>query len=52
MEDLFEANSEEGKRHIQYVQEVLRDHGFRVNQFTAEENMKDRMQLVDSFNRG
>lgn len=49
---LFEANSEEGKRHIQYVQEVLRDHGFRVNQFTAEENMKDRMQLVDSFNRG
>lgn len=49
---LFENNIEEGKRHIQFVQEVLRELGFRVNQFTAEENMKERMQLVSSFNRG
>lgn len=48
---LFENNIEEGKRHIQFVQEVLRELGFRVNQFTAEENMKERMQLVSSFNR-
>lgn len=49
---LFENDLEEGKRHIQFVQEVLRELKFRVNQFTAEENMKERMQLVSSFNRG
>lgn len=49
---LFENDSENGKRHIQYVQDVLRNDGFKVNQFTAEENMKERMQLVNSFNRG
>jgi superfamily II DNA or RNA helicase len=26
--------------------------GYKVNQFTAEENIKDRMQIVDSFNKG
>ena len=49
---LFEGNAEEGKRHIQFVQEILKKQGYRVNQFTAEENMKERMQLVNSFNRG
>lgn len=49
---LFENNVEDGKRHIQFMQEVLRELGYRVNQFTAEENMKERMQLVNSFNRG
>lgn len=49
---LFEGNDEEGRRHIQFVQDILKEQGYRVNQFTAEENMKERMQLVDSFNRG
>lgn len=49
---LFEDNQEEGKRHIQYIKEILDQKGFKVSQFTAEENMKDRMQRVDAFNRG
>ena len=49
---LFNGNMEEGKRHIQFVQDILKDMGYKVNQFTAEENMKERMQLVNSFNRG
>lgn len=49
---LFENNVQEGKRHIQFVQDILREIGFSVNQFTAEESMKERMQLVNSFNRG
>lgn len=49
---LFEGNDEEGRRHIQFVQDILKEQGYRVNQFTAEENMKERMQLVNSFNRG
>lgn len=49
---LFEENDEEGRRHIQFVQDILKEQGYRVNQFTAEENMKERMQLVNSFNRG
>lgn len=49
---LFEGNDEEGRRHIQFVQDIIKEQGYRVNQFTAEENMKERMQLVNSFNRG
>lgn len=49
---LFENNQLEGIRHIQYVKEVLNDMGYKVNQFTAEENMKERMQMVNAFNRG
>ncbi len=49
---LFENNVPEGRRHIQFVQDVLREMGYSVNQFTAEENMNERMQLVNSFNRG
>lgn len=39
-------------RHIQFVKQVLTDHSFRVSQFTATENMDERMRLVHSFNRG
>jgi superfamily II DNA or RNA helicase len=49
---LFDGNADEGKKYIQYVQEILKDRGLKVNQFTAEENMKERMQLVNSFNKG
>jgi superfamily II DNA or RNA helicase len=49
---LFEENKGEEIRHIQYVKEVLSDMGYKVSQFTAEESMKERMQLVNSFNIG
>ncbi len=49
---LFEGKVDEGKRHIQYIKEQLDQKGFKVSQFTAEEDMKDRMQRVDAFNRG
>ena len=39
-------------RHIQFVKQVLTDHDFRVSQFTAKENMDERMKLVHAFNRG
>lgn len=49
---LFEEERGEEVRHIQYVKDVLSNLGYRVNQFTAEENIKDRMQIVNSFNKG
>ena len=49
---LYDENGYEGIRHIQYVKEVLSDAGYRVSQFTADENIKERMQLVKSFNKG
>ena len=49
---LFDESTGEELRHIQSVKKVLSDSGFRVSQFTARENMADRMQLVESFNKG
>jgi len=49
---LFDNNSGEELRHIQVIKRVLSDHGFKSSQFTAKENMVDRMDLVDSFNKG
>ena len=49
---LFDQNSGEELRHIQSVKRVLTAHGFKSSQFTASENMADRMELVDAFNKG
>ncbi len=48
---LFDDRGEE-LRHIQQVKRVLTAHGFKSSQFTASENMADRMELVDAFNKG
>lgn len=48
----FDNDSGEEIRHIQSVKRVLTSHGFKSSQFTAQENMNDRMQLVDAFNKG
>lgn len=47
-----DPESGEELRHIQSVKRVLSDHGYKSSQFTAKENMYERMQLVDSFNKG
>lgn len=39
-------------RHIQFVKRKLADLGFKSSQFTASENMVERMDLVESFNEG
>ncbi len=49
---LYEENTGEEIRHIQYIKERLSNMGYKVSQFTAEENMKERMQLVTAFNKG
>lgn len=49
---LFDHNAGEELRHIQSVKRVLTKHGFKSSQFTATENMADRMELVDAFNKG
>lgn len=49
---LFDQNSGEELRHIQSVKRVLTAHGYKSSQFTASENMADRMELVDAFNKG
>lgn len=49
---LFDQNSGEELRHIQSIKRVLTAHGFKSSQFTASENMTDRMELVDAFNKG
>lgn len=49
---LFDYDSGEELRHIQSVKKVLSEHDYKASQFTAQENMQDRMELVDSFNKG
>ena len=49
---LFDSNSGEEIRHIQYVKEILYELGYKSSQFTAQEDMKTRMQLVEAFNKG
>lgn len=48
---LFDADSGKELRHIQAIKRVLTAHGFKASQFTATENMSDRMELVDAFNK-
>ena len=49
---MFDGDTGEEIRHIQSVKKTLSDAGFRVSQFTAKENMADRMKLVEAFNKG
>ena len=49
---LFDNNTGEEIRHIQSIKRVLTNHGVKSSQFTASENMHDRMELVDAFNKG
>lgn len=39
-------------RHIRHVKRVLNDLDYKASQFTAQENMTERMELVDAFNKG
>ena len=48
---LFDNQAGEEIRHIQSIKRVLTAHGFKSSQFTATENMADRMELVDAFNK-
>lgn len=48
---LFDTDSGKELRHIQSIKRVLSAHGFKSSQFTATENMADRMELVDAFNK-
>ncbi len=48
---LFDEQTGEELRHIQSIKRVLNKHGFKASQFTAKENMADRMELVDAFNK-
>lgn len=48
---LFDSDSGKELRHIQAIKRVLTAHGFKASQFTATENMADRMELVDAFNK-
>jgi superfamily II DNA or RNA helicase len=49
---LFDNNTTEEIRHIRFVKGVLDEHGYKPSQFTAKENMQERMDLVDQFNKG
>lgn len=45
-------NTGEEIRHIRQVKRVLNDMDYKASQFTAQENMTERMELVDAFNKG
>ena len=49
---LFDDSTGEELRHIQAIKRVLSEYDYKASQFTATENMQERMQLVDSFNKG
>lgn len=49
---LFDYESGEELKHIKSVKKVLDGHGYKPSQFTATENIQERMSLVDSFNKG
>lgn len=48
---LYDDSGEE-IRHIRQVKRVLNDLDYKASQFTAQENMTERMELVDAFNKG
>lgn len=48
---LYDDTGEE-IRHIRQVKRVLNDMDYKASQFTAQENMTERMELVDAFNKG
>ncbi len=49
---LFDSSTGEELRHIQSIKRKLSEHEYKSSQFTAQENMNDRMDLVDAFNKG
>ena len=49
---LYDSNSGEELRHIQSIKRILSRHEYKPSQFTAKENMLERMQLVSAFNKG
>lgn len=49
---LFDNSTSEEIRHIRFVKDVLCKHGYKPTQFTAKENMQERIELVDQFNKG
>lgn len=48
---LYDESGEE-IRHIRHVKRTLNDMDYKASQFTASENMIERMELVDAFNKG
>ena len=48
---VYDNNNDE-IRHIQFVKRRLADLGYKASQFTASENMTERMDLVEAFNEG
>ena len=49
---MYDDSTGEELRHIQSIKRVLSEFDYKASQFTATENMQERMQLVDSFNKG
>ncbi len=49
---LFDSDANEEIRHISFVKNKLDEHGYKPSQFTAKENMQERMALVSEFNDG
>lgn len=49
---LFDDSTSEEIRHIRFIKGILDNHGYKPSQFTAKENMQERMDLVDQFNKG
>ena len=45
-------DDEDGLKYINYVKTILNRHGYKTSQFTASENMKERMELVQMFDEG
>ena len=45
-------NAGDQKRHITYVLDEMNKLGYKPSKFTAEENMQDRLSLIDNFNKG
>ena len=49
---LFDKDLKEELRHIQKIKRVIDSFGLKTSQFTAQENMRERMPRVDAFNKG
>lgn len=49
---LYDENKQEIRRHIDTVKSKLNQMNYRASQFTARENIKERMSRINSFNNG
>ena len=49
---LFDEDTNKEINHVRHISDVLTEKNYHASRFTAQESMKERMALIDAFDRG